>query len=73
MTPPAELEQKFLDHVSFTAAYHAEAVARGAKLWWLDEERLAELERAIPGISLMEPIERRRALFMKHHAKEITR
>ena len=61
----AEREAAFQLHLTRTANYHAEVVARGGTLWWLDPEKLAKLERLIPGISDMEPEQRRRALFSR--------
>jgi hypothetical protein len=62
-----DAEERFQAHLTSTANYHAEVVARGGTLWWLDAVKLTNLERHIPGISQMPPEERRRALFTRHH------
>jgi hypothetical protein len=61
-----DTDEAFQLHLTRTANYHAEVVAKGGKLWWLDDAKLATLETRIPGITQLAPEERRRALFTHH-------
>lgn len=63
MTPTGERFQRYVDsHVEYNAA----VVAAGDLPWFRDPEKIAGLERHIPGITNMTEDERRRALFMRH-------
>ncbi len=59
-------EKAFQRHLETTVDYFAAVVDNGGEPWFKNPDKLARLERHIPGISQMPPEERRRALFMRH-------
>lgn len=56
----------FEDYAARTVAYNAAIEAAGDLPWFRCPEKLAKLERHIPGITAMTEDERRRALFNHH-------
>ncbi|WP_224111136.1 hypothetical protein [Mycobacterium avium] len=56
----------FEEYLASTVNYNAAIEEAGDLPWFRDPEKLANLERHIPGITGMTEDERRRALFNRH-------
>lgn len=59
----AERDAAFRRYLERTEPYNAAIEAAGDLPWYRNPEKLAKLERHIPGITAMTEDERRRALF----------
>lgn len=64
------VEDKFAVYLASTEQYFAKVVSEGDKPWWMDDERLASLERFVPGITSMSPVDRRKSLFYRHRGSK---